>query len=84
MSPQSHEGQQKRHRRLCIQVLRRLEAFFFSIERLSHVLAGGIQKETKVQYFTMPLSSSFLGASCGSSECAALEVANGSEIRFDL
>jgi hypothetical protein len=42
------------------------------------------RRKQKCRIFTMPLSSSFLGASCGSSECAALEVANGSEIRFDL
>jgi glycosyltransferase involved in cell wall biosynthesis len=43
-------------------ILRHPETFFFSIERLCNVLAGEIQKKATVQYFTMPFSSSFLGA----------------------
>jgi glycosyltransferase involved in cell wall biosynthesis len=43
-------------------ILRHPETFFFSIERLCHVLAGEIRKTATVQYFTMPFSSSVLGA----------------------
>jgi glycosyltransferase involved in cell wall biosynthesis len=43
-------------------ILRHPESFFFSIERLCRVLAGEVQKEATVEYFTMPFSSSMLGA----------------------
>jgi glycosyltransferase involved in cell wall biosynthesis len=43
-------------------ILRHPESFFFSIERLCRVLADEIQKDATVEFFTMPFSSSLLGA----------------------
>lgn len=43
-------------------ILRHPEPFFFSIERICHILAAEVRKEANVQFFTMPFSSSMVGA----------------------
>ena len=43
-------------------ILRHPEAHFYSIERLCHVLSGAMREHAEVSTYTMPFSSSVLGA----------------------
>jgi glycosyltransferase involved in cell wall biosynthesis len=62
--PPTRQGPAKTRRsalKVCY-IMRHPENFFFSIERMCHVLAAQISKEAEVQIFHMPFASSFWGA----------------------